>query len=331
MTIMMAAVGASGSLIAFVLDFSDAFWQIPLQPQEMKYFCATGLIWGVRKWIAFMRTPQGSSAAPTLWGRVAALLMRLTQSLVDPDELRLVCYVDDPFAAIRGTPERQRLIATMMILVWNALGFKLAFSKGQFGIKITWIGITITVEEKGIRAKVKQEIIEDILCDLVRFSTENVITKKCLHSMLGKLSHVSGLLVVMRPFMEPMWKAWGSPSPADKPGCIWRAQIQTELDWFTAFFTGKGTSMERFFSVDAYNRVGTIIEIGTDASCWGLRGWLRSMASSPSTPRLHSDHLMWRNMGLSLAITKGSKYGKPWRSSSRSTSGPSNGTEIGSS
>ena len=104
----------------------------------------------MRKWIAFLRTPQGSSAAPTLWGRVAALLMRLTQSLVDPDELRLVCYVDDPFAAIRGTPERQKLIATMMILVWNALGFKLAFSKGQFGIKITWIGITITVEEKGI-------------------------------------------------------------------------------------------------------------------------------------------------------------------------------------
>ena len=52
-----------------------------------------------------------------------------------------------------------------MILVWNALGFKLAISKGQFGIKITWIGITITAEEKGIRAKVKQEIIEDILCD----------------------------------------------------------------------------------------------------------------------------------------------------------------------
>jgi hypothetical protein len=43
----------------------------------MKYFCATGLIGGVRKRIAFLRTPQGSSAAPTLWGRVAALLMRL--------------------------------------------------------------------------------------------------------------------------------------------------------------------------------------------------------------------------------------------------------------
>ena len=71
--------------------------------------------------------------------------------------------------------------------------------------------------------------------------------------MLGKLSHVSGLLVVMRPFMEPVWKAWGSPSPEEKPGCIWRAQIQTELDWFTAFFNGNGTSVERFFSVDAYN------------------------------------------------------------------------------
>ena len=32
--------------------------------------------------------------------------------------------------------------------------------------------------------------------------------------------------------------------------------------------------MERYFSLDAYNRVGTVVEIGTDASPWGLGGWL---------------------------------------------------------
>ena len=110
MTISMACASAAEGLAAFVLDFSDAFWQVPLLQQEFKYYCATGLIRGLCKWIAFLRAPQGSSAAPTLWGRVAALLMRLTQSLIDPDELRLVCYVDDPLAAIRGTPERRRLL-----------------------------------------------------------------------------------------------------------------------------------------------------------------------------------------------------------------------------
>ena len=28
------------------------------------------------------------------------------------------------------------------------------------------------------------------------------------------------------------------------------------------------------FSIDAFNRTGTIVEIGTDASPWGLGGWL---------------------------------------------------------
>ena len=95
--------------------------------------------------------------------------MRLTQSLIDPDELRLVCYVDNPLAAIRGTPERRRLLVTLLILVWNGLGFKLTFKKGQLGQVVTWIGITVTIEIAGIRAKVKQEIIDDIIADLKRF------------------------------------------------------------------------------------------------------------------------------------------------------------------
>ena len=200
--------------------------------------------------------------------------MRLTQSLFDPDELRLVCYVDDPFAAIRGTYERRRLLTTVMVLVWNALGFKLAFRKGQLGATVTWIGITVTIEHNGVRARVKQAIIDDIMSDLAAFGKTNIISKKDLHSFLGKLSHVSGLLLVMRPFMIPIWAAWGGPSPADRPGCIWASQIETETEWLRAFFDGSGATVDRFFSIDAYNRVGIEVVLGTDASPWGLGGWL---------------------------------------------------------
>ena len=54
MTHSMAGVGAADGLVSFVLDFSDAFWQVPLLHQEVKYYCATGLIRGIRKWIAFL-------------------------------------------------------------------------------------------------------------------------------------------------------------------------------------------------------------------------------------------------------------------------------------
>ena len=81
------ASGVSGAwemVETFVLDFSDAYWQIPIHKAEQQFFCATSLIGGKRKWFVFLRAAQGSSAGGTLWNRLSALLMRLTQSLYDP-------------------------------------------------------------------------------------------------------------------------------------------------------------------------------------------------------------------------------------------------------
>ena len=161
-----------------------------------------------------------------------------------------------------------------MVLVWMALGFKLAFAKGQMGRKVTWIGGTLHIEPTGIRAFVKQSIIDDIREMIALFRTLNLLSKKELHSLIGKVNHAAGLLIVIRPFMDPLWAAWAAPSPEDKPGLLWAKQINVELVWFDVFFSGKGQRIERFFSIDSYNRNGTLVEIGTDASVWGIGGWL---------------------------------------------------------
>jgi len=114
--------------------------------------------------------------------------MRLTQSLFDPDVLRRMCYVDDPLAALLGDEEERRLNTAIMILVWSALGFKLAFAKGQLNRKVTRIGGAITAETDGVKAVVKESIIEDILEDLTRMRGVNVIAVKELQSLLGKLN-----------------------------------------------------------------------------------------------------------------------------------------------
>ena len=111
----------------------------------MRFFCATSIIQGKRKWFAFKRAAQGSAAAGQLWGRLAALVMTLTQSLFKSNEVRLVCYVDDPLAGVYGSIAERRLFITIMVLVWRALGFKLAFPKGQTGYKVTWIGGTLEI------------------------------------------------------------------------------------------------------------------------------------------------------------------------------------------
>ena len=45
----------------FVLDFTEAFWQIPLSPAERRFFAARLNIDGVEKFLVFLRMVQGQS------------------------------------------------------------------------------------------------------------------------------------------------------------------------------------------------------------------------------------------------------------------------------
>ena len=58
---LLAAVSKPDAAVqAFVLDFSDAYWQIPLRDNERKYFCATARIKGRRKYLAFYGHRKGA-------------------------------------------------------------------------------------------------------------------------------------------------------------------------------------------------------------------------------------------------------------------------------
>ncbi len=273
--LLSIATAAGGEVSAFLLDFTDAFWQVPIADNELRFFCVTSLIKGVRKYMAFLRAAQGSRAAPLLWARLAALLMRLTQSLFRPEDVNLMCFVDDPLAALRGTELERRTTVAVIILVWEALDLKLAYHKGQFGKTVTWIGGTLTCESTGVRASVKASIVDDVRADLKRFLKVNVISLKELHSLVGKLSYCAGLLITLRPFLQTLWAALYSDQPmGSPPSTVWTKQIAPTLQWIDTFFTGAVGGIERYFRLDAYLRQGPTIEIGTDASPWGLGGWL---------------------------------------------------------
>ena len=201
----------------FVLDYTEAFWQVPLRDEEQKYYCCTATIRRRKKWIVYLRAAQGSTNAPTSWARTAALVMRLTQGIFSPLEVLLMCYADDPLAAFRGTDARRRLLATVMILVWESMGFGLAYPKGQLDQSVHWIGGTISCHPWGVTASIKDSIVTDIQADLLRMAKLQVISKKELHSLLGKLSHVAGLLIVIRPFLKPLWAALACDKPSGAP------------------------------------------------------------------------------------------------------------------
>ena len=75
--------------------------------------------------------------------------------------------------------------------------------------------------------------------------------------------------------MEPLWAAIHAADKAKgPPNCVWTKQIKPTLHWFQAFFENEGGQLCRIFTLEAYQRTGTHVEIGTDASPWGLGGWI---------------------------------------------------------
>lgn len=93
-----------------IIDIIDAFWLIPLRHCERRFFCAKLH----NKFYAFLRTAQGSRAAPLTFAAIIALAGRLIQSLMMGPMGRHTCtqeghmhiYVDDPIAVLRGSQER---------------------------------------------------------------------------------------------------------------------------------------------------------------------------------------------------------------------------------
>lgn len=110
----------------FVVDYTEGFWQIPLHPSERMFFCCKLTTDRRPKLLVFLRAVQGSMGAPLSWARLAALIMRLTHALFYP------------IASIRGLPWERRVSATIMMLLWEAVGFRVAYKKGQMCSSVDW-------------------------------------------------------------------------------------------------------------------------------------------------------------------------------------------------
>ena len=127
-----------------------------------------------------------------------------------------------------------------MVLVWEALNFRLAYAKGQLAQSITRIGGTLTCEDDGVRASVKEAIASDIREDLMKYLGSNIVSKKELHSPIGKMGHAVGLLIIMLAFLELLWAALYATDTAGAPtNTVWTKQIVVTLQWFSASFRAR--------------------------------------------------------------------------------------------
>ena len=112
-----------------MIDISDAFKLVDVAPAERRFLAAEIFnryyLWGVCVF--------GCASAPLVWGRLAALLMRLLQGLFHGCEARLNMYVDDILLQLAGSPEERTRAMAVALLCLAVMGFPVALHKIEFG------------------------------------------------------------------------------------------------------------------------------------------------------------------------------------------------------
>jgi len=266
----------------FVIDATDAFWELGLRPEERRFF--VGKLGD--KFLVYLRTAQGSRGAPLSWAAVFGLICRCVQSLFfvgskaapHSFEADMQVYVDDPWVAAIGDKVARDRIVALLILAWRIIGVKLAFGKARRGQKVDWIGACMHIVDRGtVRAAIMKDRVDEIRHLTEVIAESNVVSIKELRSYTGKLQSMASLLHTWRPFVGMLWAALYQPPAHSQapPGCIWSVQIREPISWFQSFWrNGENQNIVRDFCVEAHFNRGKYILICVDASPYGLGAWI---------------------------------------------------------
>jgi hypothetical protein len=282
-----------------VLDYVNAFWQIPLRPDERRFFSGR-----VRnRWYTYKRCAQGSRLGPFSWGAVIALTNRLMQPMflrrqrgrqqAKKDSaffLLLRTYVDDPLATVAGTKAQRDRAICVMVVVWLCMGFELAYPKAQRGKRAEWIGNVIRLYPDRVEVWISQEKVDDLWELISEMTSGNLVGVKKLRTFAGKASFIAALVIIWRPFLNEIWAALSSAN-SSRTGtaprnCVWLSQISSSLTWMSAFLApernedfeynddGTNAGIRRVWFLEAYLGRGPRICLTWDASPFGLGAFL---------------------------------------------------------
>ena len=226
-----------------MLDFADAFKHLHVSPLEQPYLA--GKAWnGVFVYLVVL---FGIGSGPLVWGRVAAAVLRMTQSLL-ADFGRSECFVDDTVLTLRGCAATRRRSLFMVLLFWQVLGLKLAWRKLERGRVVRWIGAEIQVqaEKKVIIVTVPEDKLTQLKDTCKQFlSGKGMIEEKLVRAFAGRGSWLGGLLPQVRPFYKQVWGALAAPRKGDKAHLVYVKQFRPALVWLLSLAESNQNGLSR--------------------------------------------------------------------------------------
>ena len=205
---LMSARTKNQGIEILVLDFTDAYWQIPLAVQERRHFVG----YDGQKLSMYKRSAQGSRNGPLSSAGPSSLLIRCTQSVFSKSDsvkcpkARTQLYVDDPAITFRGTQNFRGDALATAVLIWRIIGFPLAFQKAQRGTKVLGIDGLVEILSDRVVVSIPPKLSEflETVTDMLK---SNFVAVRKLRKLAGKASHFASLMYVWRPFLAELWGA----------------------------------------------------------------------------------------------------------------------------
>jgi hypothetical protein len=175
-----------------VVDISDAFMSLAVHEAELPHALAPEV--NGPNFYLFVALLFGFKTAPLLWSRIAALISRLLQSLVQGKEAQHQTYLDDGLWILQGTLVERNSVLSMILTTLFALGLKVSLKKGLRSTQVQWVGVRFTLTEDSIILSLPDKLLEELIQTLQSWDKAGMAPIKELRQVAGRASWVSGIL-----------------------------------------------------------------------------------------------------------------------------------------
>eukprot|EP00435_Cladocopium_sp_Y103_P021718 s553_g5.t1 len=144
-----------------VVDISDAFMSFAVCEKELPHTLAPNV--ESPDFYLFVALLFGYKTAPLLWSRLASMIGRFLQSLVQGKEGQHQIYLDDALWVLQGTLRERNSVLAMIITTLFALGLKVSLKKGLRSSQVQWVGVRFTLTEDSIILGLPEKFMADLL------------------------------------------------------------------------------------------------------------------------------------------------------------------------
>ena len=261
----LRASGSGGAASFLVLDFKDAFKQVPLAQAERRFypFALQG------EWFVYRVLPMGAVGSPLVWCRVAAFLARAAAAILGDKGGDIATYVDDPLVVVTGSHAERSATIERVLLLWSVLGAPLAWGKGQSGQRVRWIGAELSMEPGSVVVALPSETAHIWAEELSQVRRSGKAQVRLLRQIAGRGAWLAGVIPEVRPFLNCVWAAVGGR----QSGVVSVRSADHAFRWLVALYShaSKGGLVQRSYGHLAAQEAPPLVVV-TDASPWGLGG-----------------------------------------------------------